>query len=215
MSSSDVEAFMAYIRERGVPDEYHGTYRVDANSILREEGASSLGGLSNETLHEAVRRVEQALRNRKAVVAAVDAYRRALREGWKPQAGGAGSDDGIPESIRNMGSSAVASDRPGEHRRYTRVPFNGEVRVSGGMGGCRASDISIGGLYLESRRSWEEGEILELEFRLHSKEPPLRVRGRVVFVDFGVGAGVDFVGTPRPVRHSIRRFVEAAVARER
>jgi PilZ domain len=216
MSRADIDAFMAYIQQRNVPDKYMPTYKREITAILMEEGGGTLTALDATALGQAVSRVEQALRNRRAVVAALDAFLRDLRTGWTPSTPPPKDDDAMPDSIRTMNSTAVPKGDPSEHRRYVRVPFNGSVEVSGAVrGNNRASDISLGGLYLEARQSWERGELLTLTFRLHPDSPMLVVDGRVVFVDFGMGAGVDFVDPPREVRHAIRDYVEEMVAKER
>jgi len=113
-------------------------------------------------------------------------------------------------------SAAVYPPGASEYRRFVRVPFNREVEVIGSMVTNRCSDLSLGGMYLETVQSYELGAQLELSFKLQpSDSKPLRVHAQVVYYDPGVGAGLDFVDMPRDVRARIRQFVEEVVGRQR
>ncbi len=80
----------------------------------------------------------------------------------------------------------------------------------------RCSDLSLGGMYLETVQAYELGAHVELSFKLYpSDAKPLQVRAQVVYYDPGVGAGLDFVDLTPEVRSAMRRFVEEVVGRQR
>ncbi|MCA9624472.1 MAG: PilZ domain-containing protein [Myxococcales bacterium] len=213
MSRKAVADFLEYLGQRRVPESYHAVYTREIAAILAEEGLSSLSQLDGVALQAALRRVELLLQNRRAVVAALEAYLEDRRKGWTASKPPPPLNDEL--EVADFGG--FKTDAGGaEHRRFVRVPFNGEVAVSGAVSGRnRASDISLGGLYLEALQAWERGEVLGLEFRLHRDERPVKVRGRVVYVDPGVGAGIDFIDPPSDVVAAIKRFVDEQLARER
>ena len=209
-----IQQFVAYIQRRGVPEHFHELYRSEAAVILSLAGVSSLEQLSHDRLAASVRDAERRLQNRKAVCAALEAFLayRAKEPSHDDSDDSDDSDDEGRDSIDR--SPAVAHPAGNEHRRYVRVPFNREVDVVGSLGGNRASDISIGGIYLETRSAWTSGDFIDLNFRLRPADPgPLHMRARVVYVDPGVGVGLDFIDVDHKTRTAIRHYVEETISR--
>jgi hypothetical protein len=92
-------------------------------------------------------------------------------------------------------------------RKVRRVDFVREVHVRG-LGWCRSSDLSLGGMYLETIHALGMGTRVELEFRLWPEDTrPLRVGARVVYEQPELGAGLVFVDVPQDVLEQLRRFV--------
>jgi hypothetical protein len=195
--------------------------------------------LDSAMLGHSVREADRAARNRRAVCVALDQFLQHLRQRQQaPLARSAppppvvpiaqvapvavpaepawvdGDDE--PDSIIASRSPAVADPAAGGYRKYVRVPFKREVEVVGSVGQNRCSDLSIGGMYLETVQMWDVGTELWVRFFLWPEDPaPLQLRAQVVYFDPGVGAGLDFVDPPREVRHSIRRYIEQVLAHER
>jgi hypothetical protein len=214
MADPRLEAFLAYITKRGIPERFHGLYRDELLGVLLHAGVTSVDKLTPGDLNEGVKAAERMLQNRKAVCAALDEYLRTLRQqGAAPLQPPPASEheDEIPESAR--GSAAYPAAGRNEHRRFVRVPLNREVKIEGSLAPIRASDLSLGGVYLETRHTLTVGEVVELEFKLRaSDQGPLIVMGEVAYIDPGMGVGVYFIDLPRNVSREIRHFVEDVVA---
>jgi hypothetical protein len=210
MADPLVESFLAYIARRGIPEKYHGLYRDELLGVLLHSGVTSVQHLTAEHLNASVRAAERQLQNRKAVVAALDEFLRTLRKQSAPPLPTPDHRE-APSSAR--GSSAFPPPGAAENRRYVRVPFNREVQVSGSVAPIRASDLSLGGMYLETRQALETGEVIDVVFRLRAADPvPLRLRAQVVYLDPGVGLGIDFLDPPVEVQRAIRHFIEDTIA---
>jgi hypothetical protein len=202
-----IKQFIGYIAQRGVPQHFHELYRNEAAAILSRCGVGAIDQLDPQDLTRVVNDAEKRLKNRQAVVAALEAFLRHWRRPPDEE-----TSDAIPDSM--VGSPAVITDGGEQHRRFVRVPFNREIDVVGSLGGNRASDISMGGLYLETRSAWNFGDVVDVNFRLRAADrQPLHMSARVVYVDPGVGVGLDFVDPPPEARRAIRRYVEDMVAR--
>jgi hypothetical protein len=210
MADPLVDGFLAYIARRGIPEKFHNLYRDELLGVLLHAGVTGVQHLSSEHLAASVRAAERQLQNRKAVVAALDEFLRTLRQQSAPPLPAPDHRE-APSSAR--GSSAFPPPGAAENRRYVRVPFNREVQVSGSVVPIRASDLSLGGMYLETRQVLEAGEIIDLAFRLRANDAmPIRLRGQVVYLDPGVGVGIDFLDAPAESQRAIRHFIEDMIA---
>jgi hypothetical protein len=95
-----------------------------------------------------------------------------------------------------------------ERRRQKRIPFLKEIEVVG-LGIFRSSDISIGGMYLESMQDFPAGTLLDLRFKLnHSDEEPILLQARVLYSQPHVGLGLAFVNINSADRERILKLVE-------
>lgn len=82
-----------------------------------------------------------------------------------------------------------------EQRRDTRVPVRLEVEWAGGYPSrCPdvASDLSLGGCYIESLNPVKVGEVLNLILSLPANET-LRFRGEVRYHQPTIGFGIKFL----------------------
>ncbi len=219
MADPRIDAFLAYIANRGIPERFHNLYRDEVLGVLLHSGVSSLEGLTSEHLQGSVKAAERMLQNRKAVCAALDEYLRTMRQQSMPplrpppmsaHQPAVPRAAAVPDSAR--GSSAFPPPDPNEKRRYVRVPFNREVNMEGSLAPIRASDLSLGGMYLETRQALNAGEVIEIGFTLHPDDPPLLVGARVVYIDPGMGVGIDFVEVPDDIARAIRHFIEDVIA---
>lgn len=89
-----------------------------------------------------------------------------------------------------------AAARPAQgrgRRRHKRVPFVREIWVKE-LGQCRSSDLSRGGLFLETPASVSLGTELQLTFAVFEGEEMIQARARVVYQQPQVGVGLMFLG---------------------
>lgn len=85
------------------------------------------------------------------------------------------------------------ADLPSDERRTNkRITFINEVEVVG-SGTQRCSDLSVGGMYLETVAAYVRGTLLDLQFKLSgSEERLIKVQARVLYQHPGVGVGLGF-----------------------
>lgn len=92
-------------------------------------------------------------------------------------------------------------------RRHRRIPFHQEVEVVG-VGIRRCTDISVGGLFLETVQSFATGERLHLRFKLtDGTDTPIDVTGIVRYAQEPVGAGVAFADLTRADAARLEAFI--------
>ena len=93
-------------------------------------------------------------------------------------------------------------------RKNKRITFIKEVEVAG-SGTQRCSDLSVGGLYLETVASFPGGTLLDLQFKLNdSDDKPIKVQGRVLYQHPGVGVGLGFVNLLPKDREALVKFLD-------
>ena len=102
----------------------------------------------------------------------------------------------------------MAENNVPERRSARRVHFIQDVIVEG-LGTRRCSDLSMGGMYLETPVSFPIDTIVDLQFKLPGKdESPVKAKTRVVYIHEGVGLGLVFVELSQNDRERIQKFVE-------
>lgn len=80
-----------------------------------------------------------------------------------------------------------------ERRSGDRAFFCNEVEVVG-YGPRRSSDLSVGGMFLETIASYPIGTVLTLRFKLAENDgAPISVQARVLYAANGIGVGVEFL----------------------
>jgi len=80
-----------------------------------------------------------------------------------------------------------------DRRLQQRLLFCNEVEVVG-FGPRRSTDLSIGGMFLESMVTFPVGSVLELRFKLNNADSdPIVVKARVSYEVPSVGVGVEFL----------------------
>ena len=101
----------------------------------------------------------------------------------------------------------MADPSSSERRSVKRISFIKEVLVVG-VGVRRASDLGIGGMYIETISTFPVGSILNIRFKLDGDDPtPLDVQARVMYEHESVGIGLAFVDLPPEARMRIERFI--------
>jgi CheY-like chemotaxis protein len=90
-------------------------------------------------------------------------------------------------------------------RKLRRVPYREFVVVNGAIR-VRAVDISEGGLYVHTGRSFNPGALVDVSFPI--KYEVFNVPAKVRFNEKSVGMGLEFVKLPAAVRRKVAAFVE-------
>ncbi|HEY7817411.1 MAG TPA: PilZ domain-containing protein [Vicinamibacteria bacterium] len=94
-----------------------------------------------------------------------------------------------------------------ERRKSQRVLFCNEIEVVG-YGPRRSSDVSAGGMFLETIAAFPKDTVLELKFKLaESDSAPIAVHARVLYVANGIGVGLEFMDLTPEDRGRIERFL--------
>jgi hypothetical protein len=99
-------------------------------------------------------------------------------------------------------------------RTGRRVHSLGKIEVR--YEGCddpvatRLPDISTGGMFINTPRSFPAGAVLDLRFRLELTGAEVRTRGEVRYCLPGVGVGVEFIDTPHQAVEAILAEMDAA-----
>jgi len=103
----------------------------------------------------------------------------------------------------------MSDPAPSERRVHKRIHFIKEVQVVD-VGMRRCSDLSIGGMYLETVVSLPAGSTIHLRFKLEdTDEHPLEVEARVLYSHESVGAGLSFVNLSKENQEKLRKFIES------
>ncbi len=109
-----------------------------------------------------------------------------------------------PTSLE-QGGSTVSDDR----RHSQRALFCNEVEVVG-YGPRRSSDLSAGGMFIETIAAFPKDTVLQLKFKLGENEStPIVVRARVLYVASGIGVGVEFMDLAPDDRVRIEKMLPA------
>jgi CheY-like chemotaxis protein len=90
------------------------------------------------------------------------------------------------------------------YQRKTRVSFDDTVMINGAMR-VRGVDISEGGMFLLTGRTFRTGASLTIQF--NALEVPITTDAEVQFIVDGIGMGVRFKGLFEADRELIARFV--------
>jgi hypothetical protein len=198
------DGFRDYLALRDIPEAYLDTYEAMARAFadaFEEVPLDELGSVHAQAwvdIQGERGATDRAQRNTAVVCDAFLAFVAAASQKPEPPA---------PTSSRASSLPPADETDASEHRRHRRVPFVREVHVEN-VGPRRASDLSVGGLYLEAMDPLEVGMVLTLKFNIGDGDAtPLVARARVLYLHPGTGCGVGFVGLSAPEEERIRRFV--------
>jgi hypothetical protein len=96
-----------------------------------------------------------------------------------------------------------------DRRHSERALFCNEVEVVG-YGPRRSSDLSAGGMFLETIAAFPKDTVLQLKFKLGDDgSEPIAVRAKVLYVANGIGVGVEFMDLSPADRMRIERMLPA------
>jgi PleD family two-component response regulator len=92
-----------------------------------------------------------------------------------------------------------------ERRIYKRIPFNVDVLINNAIL-VKGIDISMGGLYVHTGRSFRPGDIVDVTFPLNGQK--LMVKAEIQHNQQAVGMGLKFVALAASQRSSIKNYIE-------
>lgn len=97
-----------------------------------------------------------------------------------------------------------------EQRKHKRVPFIQDIQVVG-VGPLRSSDISLGGMYLDTVNEFSVGSLITIRFKLLETDPePAELQARVTYTHPSVGVGLSFHEPPPEILDRIRALIEGS-----
>jgi CheY-like chemotaxis protein len=99
-----------------------------------------------------------------------------------------------------------------DRRKYKRYPFRKNILVNGTMS-FQGIDISEGGLYVYTGRSFPENTEVSVELPL--KDGSLTVRAKVQHNQPGIGMGLQFIRLTAEQNSIIKGLIETSVAESR
>jgi hypothetical protein len=95
-----------------------------------------------------------------------------------------------------------------ERRKNKRVPFIKDATVDG-LGSRRISDLSAGGIYLETPVSVPVGTDVDIQFKFKDTDAQeVQLKARVIYIHEGVGMGMIFVNLPPEIADKIKKIVD-------
>ncbi len=113
----------------------------------------------------------------------------------------------------------MTRERRKERRRTFRHPVEVEQEFAGRRFSATVRNIGAGGMFIESREAFVEGDFVRLRFQVPGTASFISVEGQVMWCDPGdpaaqrePGAGVRYLDAPEWAVAAIRRFVEGSPA---
>jgi PilZ domain len=95
-----------------------------------------------------------------------------------------------------------------DRRSTKRIPFLKDAMVEG-LGSRRISDLSVGGVYLESPVSFPVGTDIDIRFKINDADDHfVQVKARVVYIHEGVGMGLCFVDPSPEITDKIKKVID-------
>ena len=93
-----------------------------------------------------------------------------------------------------------------ERRRHKRIPFREDIIVNNTIN-FKCIDISIGGLYVYTGRSYEENTIVDIAIPFKDKK--INVRARIQHNQPGIGMGLEFIDLKDDQKAMIKVLIES------
>lgn len=93
-----------------------------------------------------------------------------------------------------------------EQRRYKRVILKREVLINGSIG-AQGLDLSVGGMYVHTGRTFAVGDHVSVTLPLNEKQ--ISIRGRIQNTQESLGMGIMFVDMTDEQKTEIEMFVES------
>lgn len=92
-------------------------------------------------------------------------------------------------------------------RESPRVPLATQIHIQDSMALAFSRDVSVGGLFVETKVIYEIGTRMDLRFHLNDGGPVVIARGEVRYIVPKMGMGVQFVDLSRNDRKRIEELV--------
>ncbi len=99
-----------------------------------------------------------------------------------------------------------------EKRQHRRAQLVTEIRckTSGREQLLVTRDISVGGVFVTSKKPLPHGSEISLSLRLGPSDPAISCHAKVVYSVKGLGMGVQFLDLSEDARQAIQKFVDEA-----
>ncbi|MEO7890417.1 MAG: PilZ domain-containing protein [Vicinamibacterales bacterium] len=96
-----------------------------------------------------------------------------------------------------------------ERRQHPRVsrPLDAHWQGASANGHCRVGDVSLGGCFIQTLAMPRHGEATVIT--LSAQDGPLKLPGKVVYVDPAMGFAVQFDELEPNAEAELRRFIDA------
>lgn len=122
-----------------------------------------------------------------------------------------GIENGVLRSSLLTGTTLryLPQDPVDPRRRVSRVPFLKEVRIDH-LGVRRGLDLSTRGMYVETLTSYNKGALLHVTLRFDQES--INVTAKAVFIDPGIGMGLEFQRLSAAARHKLEALVHLALS---
>lgn len=105
------------------------------------------------------------------------------------------------------GEITITMNQDGNDKRQARLILKKEVVINNAIKGY-ALDVSIGGMYIHTPIQQPRGAMIDLKFDLEDGGPLMLTKGRVQYVNQGVGIGVAFLNLSADKAERLKRFIE-------
>ena len=212
-----VADFLDYLRRAALPRPFLPTYEREARRFLSAFPDRRPEQVDHDDVDaylgaaQAAGATEQQIRDYKVVAEAVVWFLKQRAPSLPPPR--------LPEPPRPSPGPQTAQSAPpppGKGRRqHKRVAFIRDVMIHG-LGYCRCSDLSRGGMFLETHMNVGVGSELDVTFRIHPDRPEaVSARVRVVYEHPQVGAGLMFISLSEDSQDQIDEFVASRPESER
>jgi len=97
--------------------------------------------------------------------------------------------------------------KTGNRRKAARVPLATQIHIGDSMAIALSRDLSIGGIFVDTKEPCSVGTRLDLRFHLTEHDPIIMASGEVRYVVPKLGMGVQFSEISREDRKRIAEFV--------
>ena len=99
-----------------------------------------------------------------------------------------------------------------ERRKFPRLPKMIEIQYSSNSPPfqARITDMSEKGIFIDTINPLEEGAVVQFKFTLSDSpnDPPIKGEGKVVWNQYSIGMGIEFIQLNEKDRGKIRDFVK-------
>lgn len=94
-------------------------------------------------------------------------------------------------------------------REFPRVPLATQIHIEDSMALAYSRDLSLGGMFIETKVPCEIGTPVDLRFHLNDEGPVVIAGALVRYLIPNMGMGVQFIDMQREDRNRIKQFVAA------
>ncbi len=95
-------------------------------------------------------------------------------------------------------------------RKMPRVPLATQIHIQDTMGLAYSRDLSVGGIFIDTKETAKLGTRVDLRFNLNDDGPAVIASGEVRYVVPKMGMGVQFTDVSADDRKRIENFVESS-----